>query len=114
MTFRQFLYDWNGLNVAWFGTINQDRRNLMGPEHFWWGGSLPFPIIMAIAVVMFVTMLYFAFGRGGSRPPWWNDSDRPSSHPKDSETTIEVLEKRYAKSEISREVFEQMKKDILG
>jgi uncharacterized membrane protein len=30
------------------------------------------------------------------------------------ETAIEILEKRYAKSEISREEFEQMKKDIQG
>ncbi|MBU0752286.1 MAG: SHOCT domain-containing protein [Gammaproteobacteria bacterium] len=71
-------------------------------------------IMPLVMVVILVTMLYFFFGRGGFRPPWWNDSDRPSSHPKDTETAIEVLKKRYAKSEISREEFEQMKRDIQG
>jgi putative membrane protein len=87
----------------------------MGPEHFLWGGWWPIPIVMPLAmVVIFVAMFYFAFGRGGSRPPRWNDPDRSSSHPKDSETAIEVLQKRYAKGEISREEFQQMKKDIQG
>lgn len=87
----------------------------MGPEHFWWGAWWPFPIIMPLAmVVIFVTMFYFVFGRSGFRSPWRNDSDRPSHDAQHFETALEVLEKRYAKSEISREVFEQMKKDILG
>ena len=87
----------------------------MSLEHFWWGAWWPFPIIMPIAmVVIFVTMFYFVFGRSGFRPPWWNDSDRPSHHSQHFETALEVLEKRYAKGEISREEFEQMKKDILG
>jgi len=56
----------------------------MGPEHFWWGGWWIFPIIMPLVmIVVVVAMLYFVFGRGGFRPPWWNDSDRPSSHSKD-------------------------------
>ena len=87
----------------------------MGPEHFWWGAWWPFPIIMPLAmVIIFVTMFYFVFGRNGFSSPRWNDSDRPSHDAQHFETALEVLEKRYAKSEISREVFEQMKKDILG
>lgn len=31
MKFRQFLYDWNGLNVAWFGTINQATPDWLAP-----------------------------------------------------------------------------------
>ena len=85
----------------------------MGPEHFWSGGWWIFPIIVPLVmVIVVVAMLYFVFGRGGFRPPWWNDSDRPSSHSKDSETAIEVLKKRYAKGELTREEFEQMKKDL--
>ena len=87
----------------------------MGPEHFWWGGWWPFPIIMPIVmVVIFLTMFYFVFWRSGFRPSWWNDSDRPSSCPKDSETAMEILKKRYAKGEISREEFEQMQKELQG
>ncbi len=31
MTFRQFFYDWNGLNVAWFGAINQATPDWLAP-----------------------------------------------------------------------------------
>ncbi|MDA8259179.1 MAG: signal peptidase II [Betaproteobacteria bacterium] len=31
MTFKQFLYDWNGLNVTWFGTINQATPDWLAP-----------------------------------------------------------------------------------
>ncbi|MBI3568096.1 MAG: SHOCT domain-containing protein [Gemmatimonadetes bacterium] len=71
-----------------------------------------FPIMPLVMVVVVVAILYFVFGRGGFRPPWWNGSDRPSSLSKDSETAIEVLKKRYAKGEITREEFEQMKRDL--
>ena len=85
----------------------------MGPEHFGWGGWWIFPTMMPfLMIVVVVAMLYFLFGRGGPRPPWWNDSDRPSGHSRDSETAIEVLKKRYAKGEITREEFEQIKKDL--
>jgi len=87
----------------------------MGPEHFWWGGWWICLIIMPVVmVVVLVTVLYFVFGRGGFRPPWWSDSDRPSSRPEDSETAIEILQKRYAKGEIARAEFEQMKQDLQG
>ncbi len=88
----------------------------MGPEHFGWGGWWIFPTMMPLLmIVVVVAMLYFLFGRGGGpTPPWWNDSDRPSGHSRDSETAIEVLKKRYAKGEITREEFEQIKKDLQG
>ena len=52
------------------------------------------------------------FGRGGVRPPWWRDSNASSSHSQGPETAIEILRKRYAKGELTREQFEQMKKDL--
>ena len=88
----------------------------MGPEHFGWGGWWIFPTMMPLLMIfVVVAMLYFLFGRcGGPKPPWWNDSDRPSGPSRDSETAMEVLKKRYAKGEITREEFEQIKKDLQG
>jgi putative membrane protein len=79
---------------------------MMGPEHFWWSGMWIFPLV--VLTVMLV-MVYLMFGRG--RPPW-RDSPRyrePGSGP---ETALEILEKRYARGEIKREEFVEMKKDL--
>ncbi|MGJ7460711.1 SHOCT domain-containing protein [Halomonas sp. MA07-2] len=40
------------------------------------------------------------------------DSNGASSDSKNSETAIDVLKKRYAKGDITREEFEQVKKDL--
>ncbi len=78
----------------------------MGPEHL--GGMWIFPLIMLTVVLLIV---YFVFGRGGFRPPW-QDSSRPDIQARSSETAHEILEKRYAKGEITREEFLKMKKDL--
>ena len=78
-------------------------------EHFWWGGWWIFPMLMPIIfLVVIVIVLYFLFGRGGFRPLWW---DRYPC--KESETGLDILKKRCAKGELTKEEFERMKKDIL-
>jgi putative membrane protein len=85
----------------------------MGPEHFWWTGWWIFPMVMPLfMVILVVFVIYAVFGRGGARPPWGRDSNGSSSHPQGPETAIEILRKRYAKGELTREQFEQMKKDL--
>jgi putative membrane protein len=79
----------------------------MGSENFGFGGWWIFPIICMI--VMFFFMM---FRRGGIRPPWGQNSDRHQGESKDSETPIDILKKRYAKGEITKEEFDQMKKDL--
>lgn len=79
-------------------------------EHMWFGGWWIFPMIMPIVmIVVFLIVLYFIFGRGGSRPPWWNRY--PGA---ESESSTEILKKRYAKGEITKEEFERIKKDLLS
>ncbi len=82
----------------------------MGPEqHIWWGGWWIFPIIMCIIMMIF---FFLMSRRRGFRPPWMQDSDRHPRESTDSETPSEILKKRYAKGEITKEEFDQMKKDL--
>lgn len=81
----------------------------MGPEYFWCGGMWIFPVIMMVVMLLVV---YLIFGRGNFCPPW-RDSNRYSIEAKDSESALEILKKRYAKGEITKEEFDKMKRDIL-
>ena len=69
---------------------------------FWmpWGGFFIMPIFMIICVAL----IFFFFFR------------RPASHLESgsykAESAMEILKKRYARGEITKEEFERMKKDI--
>ena len=85
----------------------------MTPDQPWmwhWGGMWIFPMIMF--AVMFIVFVVF-FGRGGCRSSWWNTGGH---HREGGETdsALEILNKRYAKGEITKEEFEQIKMDILS
>lgn len=86
----------------------------MGPEYFWMHGMWLFPVMMPVLMlIVLLTAVYLVFGRGSFRPPWqdrgYYDEKRP-----DLETALDILKKRYAKGEINREEFEEMKKAILS
>lgn len=73
-----------------------------GPWHMMgMGGMWMFPFFPIIVLVL---ILYFAFGQ--------NQWGRLGSEP--GESALEILKKRYAKGEITKEEFKEMKKELLG
>ena len=91
----------------------------MMPYFFWGGGMWIFPIIGIIVMLFIVFMI---FGRGGfmggcggnGHGRHYHDDDRHYMKDSRSESAMDILNKRYAKGEITKEEFERMKKDIAG
>ena len=73
----------------------------MYPDHMWWGGMLMmFPSLLFFIILFFVPLFFWQRGC-------------PFKTPKEeSETPLEILKKRYAMGEISKDEFEQIKEDI--
>jgi putative membrane protein len=51
--------------------------------------------------------------RGGHGPPW-RDSGSHRRESSESETPLEILRRRYATGEITKEEFDQMSEDLAG
>ena len=81
----------------------------MWTGNFWMGGMWIFPLIMLIVVVLFI---FLVFGRCGYSPSWYYKY-RDAHQIEPGETPLEILKKRYAKGEITKVDFDQMKKDVL-
>ena len=80
-------------------------------QTMWWpmSGMWIFPL-MFFAVIIFAVFMFA--GRCGARPPW-SGPGRHHSEGGESESALDIVKKRYSKGEITRDEFEQMKKDIL-
>jgi putative membrane protein len=80
----------------------------MPHDYFWQWHFWVFPLFMPIFWLVIIGLcLYFIFGRGSCRKPW------EASRSPEGETALDILKKRYAKGEIRKDEFEQMKRDIL-
>ena len=83
----------------------------MGGEKFMFDGWWIIPMIMCILMMIFA---FIFFSRGGFRPPWMQGSERDNNKSTDLESPVDLLKRRYAKGEITKEEYEQMKKDLEG
>jgi len=83
----------------------------MWQGEFWSSGMWIFPLLMMIIMLIIVSRI---FGPGNFRSPWGQGGDKHKGEEASEETPMELLKKRYAKGEIGKDEFDQMKKDLLG
>jgi putative membrane protein len=79
------------------------------PGFFWAGGMWVFPLGM---LVMMLVMAFLVCGRGARRScghaAWGARGGAPREEPR------EILERRYANGEVTKEEFERIKNDLRG
>jgi len=88
----------SGWQVGGWGMMGP---GMMGGFGWWW----LMPILMVLFLILGIWAVV-ALVRGVSQP---RDSDSGSSRP---DSALEVLRKRYARGEISKEEYEEKKKDL--
>lgn len=85
-------------------------------SHVFGEGCYVLPMIFFVAMIFFLFIAFrrrrFSCGKGGFRSKWMSDWFEDRYKTRTFESAVDILEKRYASGEISKEEFEQMKKDI--
>jgi len=76
----------------------------------WWGGMWIFPIVMILFILVVV---YLLFGKTGLRPQD-HYPDRDPIGRTHLESPIDILKRRYARGEITKEEFDQVRKDLFS
>lgn len=81
----------------------------MRPEYYMMSGwRIIYPIFGFMMMIFFIFMMTRRAGYWSNRRGSW----RRDSEQRYSESALEILNKRYASGEISKEEFDQMKHDI--
>jgi putative membrane protein len=94
-------------------SLTDKGENKMPGGFFSNGAWIIFPIIGIICMALFMFMMF------GRRRGFWsrrddygpNTRDDPTEMP-ESETPLSIIKKRYAKGEISKEEYEEMKREL--
>jgi putative membrane protein len=76
---------------------------MCGFDHMWWGGGF---LMMIFWTVLLIAILIWIFKAIQNR------SNRRTSTELKQETPLEILKKRYASGEISKDEYIKMKKDL--
>lgn len=77
---------------------------------FWFGGMWIFPLLFFAAFLLIICAI---FRKGFGRPIWLTQGTQ-SGEGRDSVSPLEILKKRYAGGEITKEEFENIRKDLLS
>lgn len=78
---------------------------MMGPGMMWWGMGWFWTIIMIVFWIALIVGLIFLIR-------WLASSAGPLGRAKGEGTALDILKKRYARGEISKEDFEKIKDDL--
>jgi len=76
----------------------------MEPYQWWWWHGIGFMWIFPL--LFLIVMVVFLF-----RGPWWM---RSHGHGGTRETAREILDRRFASGEITKEQYEEMKRTLAG
>ena len=75
-------------------------------SEFWSGGFWIFPFIMMTFMMVIMILIIRAIFYRDSRFPWESKED------KNTESPLEISQRRYAKGEINKEEFEEIKRTL--
>ncbi|MBI4458848.1 MAG: SHOCT domain-containing protein [Acidobacteria bacterium] len=83
----------------------------MGPEYLSWGGMWMMWFFPLVTLGVILLLVYLIFGKGGFRASGGHMDER-HSYRQESETPLDILKRRYATGEITKEQYAQMRQDI--
>ncbi len=76
----------------------------MDPYHWYWHGFGFMWIFPLLFLAVFAVFLF--------RGPWWARRDRDRTEERQRESPREILDRRYASGEITKEQYEDMKQTL--